>query len=239
VKSENFSKAKSVLEPALSDCDPIVRQRALVALGAISAEEEPSAWPSKMWLFMRAKLWEPFEIVVKTALGLLLAALLVWVLSLLARYPNRRKIVVHPLAVSGGGGFDGQHFVAIAAAMHHKMRALQRGAALPALSQAAPRMVMDRLTSATAEAVMAVAPDQAGKLASTLLRIFELPRYSCYGSAHFGGRAVVIVVRLERSGQIIAVWERSSSPGRLVEDLKDLSFLALQGAMAEIRSGRA
>jgi hypothetical protein len=236
-KSENFSKAKSVLEPALSDCDPVVRQRAIVMLAATAAEEDPEEWLSKLQLFVRTKLPEPVGVAVKAAagaaVGLLFAWLTVWYVSVFARYRNRKKVVVRPLIASGGGSFDGQYFVAIAAAMYHKMRALQHGAALPAMPKAV--MVMDSVASAPAEAVAAVASDEAGKLATALLRVFGEPRYICYGSAHFGGRSILIVIRLERSGRIAAVWERSSSPGRLTEDLKDLSFLALQAASADMR----
>jgi hypothetical protein len=240
-RSENFTKAKSVLEAALNDCDASVRQRALVMLAAIAAEEDPEEWRSKLWRWLRTRLSESIEIAVKGALvlfvGSVIIGLVVGAVSKVARYCNRNRIIIRPLTMSGGGDFDGQHFVAIAAAMHHKMRALRRGAALPAVSRAGPRMVMERVTSAVAEAVVAAASDKAGKLGEALTRIFERPEYICYGSAHCAGRSISIVVRLERGDQIVAVWEKSSSPGRLIEDLKDLTFLVLQAAMAEIRSG--
>src|SRR5690349_12592171 len=105
------------------------------------------------------------------------------------------------------------------------MQQLQQGAALPAISDASPRMIMDNVTSASAEAVVAVSSDQAGKFATALLRIFQQPRYICYGSVYFAGRNTLIVLRLEQGGRIAAVWERSSLVSRLTEELKDLSFL--------------
>jgi hypothetical protein len=174
--------------------------------------------------------------VFKAVVIALVAIFLGWVVSVFAFFLNRRTISVRPLTVSNGDGFDGQHFVAIAIHTHHRMRGLNvSGAALPGVSAAAPRMMMDNATSAASDVVAGLASEQAGKVMAALLSIIRRPRYICCGSIHFGVRQAHIVVRLERGDQVVEVWERSLPASRLVEDLKDLTFLALQAASSKIR----
>ena len=234
IKSEDFKTARSILERGLDDCDRAVRRRALDMLAQTAAAENSVDHFQIFWRYVKPKLLEIAGIVVKVVTAAIVAALLWIVISGVAFLRNRKKIAVRPLAVANGGGFNGQHFVAVAADIHRKMHGLRRtGAAPPGISAAAPKMMLDFATSAGGALVESLASEQAGKLAGALFSVLKRPRYTCGGSVYFADRRIHIIIQLERAGRVVESWERSSLTARLTEDLKDMALLALQTASAE------
>jgi hypothetical protein len=238
MKAESYAKVKSILEPALKDCDASVRQRALHVLDAVSEEEHPASRAVELWRYLRPKFATPAQRVLDALITLVFAVVVGWLALLAARVWHRKLIVVRPLTISGDGKLDGQHFVAIAALINDKMRAFQRSGTAPAQSRGAPTMVLEDIGVTTAETAVSLAPEQTGKVVAALMKILERPRFVCSGSVHFSGHNTHIVVRLDDGGDPDRIWERSSQPGRLIEDLKDLSFYALQAAASELRKTR-
>lgn len=226
-----YSDEKAVLEPALSDGCPAVRYRALRALQEAIAADNPRDWISVVWRQVEPKLNGVLAVVLWIALASILLALM----GVLSRFLNRRSIAVRPLTVSNGSGFDGQHFVAIAQEMDFKLRLLQTGIeGLPSSSAAAPKMLLDSVTLAD-DVLGVLADDQTGKLVAAISGILRRPRYICSGSIHFAGRCAHIVIRLQKGNKIVETWERFSQTARLIEDLKDLSYLGLEAARSELR----
>lgn len=237
IKSEDYDKAVPILEGALKDCDSEVRHRALGMLEQINRTKASRNWIEKAWRYLKANLNDEGAIVFKSLLLVALTLLLLFALRLLALVWNRRTISPQPLTVSSGGGFDGEHFVAIAQQLYFEMQSAFRvDAVLPALSAAAPRMMTDAANTEAADALGALAPtEEVGKLAGLFLAIFKRPRYTCSGSVHISGRSTHMIIWLKRGRKLVRIWERSSQAMRLTEDIKDLTFLGLQTAWEDMR----
>jgi hypothetical protein len=235
-KADEFKAARTVLERGLADCDLDVRRHVFSALKEAIDAESLLSWPMT-WRYLKSRTGDGGDLVVKGLIGVLFAALILFILGRTTRFFNRKNISVVPLTVIGGD-YDGQHFVAITLAMHFRM-VRQIRAALPGQSPAAPRMILDEAANEIASsAAESLAGESAGKLAAALWSVITRPCYRCTGSVHLSGRRSHILLRVERREHVLECWERSSIPTRLSEDLKDLAFLALQAVYAEIQSRR-
>jgi hypothetical protein len=215
-------EAKTILVPALSEPCPATRVRALKLLQGALADEASVSWHRRYWTLLQPKLADyvayPFWLAV-----LLLLALLGWGGT---RWWNRRTVEVKPLAVSNGGGFEGQYFTAIAQEMGYKLRLLQAGIGkLEGTSKIEVTMLFDHAT--LVEDLVAVLPDErTGRILAAVVKFLRRPRYVCTGSAYFSGPKVYLVLRLDKGGEAIGMWERVASKASLIDDLKDLSYLS-------------
>jgi hypothetical protein len=223
---------KRVLEPALAtDCQTI-RFRALTLLKPLIRTGSAGGWPGTVWRFFEPALLNLRNAIAWVVIvGSLLA--LAWIP---ARYFQRRSLAVRPLLASGSSnGFDGRHFVSIAEELAQELRVLDAGpVGLPASSATVPKMLVDSIT--LPDEVLGIFPDnQAGKILTVLLGILRKPRYSCSGSVHFSGRNTHFVVRVQRGRRILDTCERSSTPARMIEDLKDLGYWAIETARTDLR----
>jgi hypothetical protein len=235
------ASARSLLEPGLSDCSAVVRREALAMLTRNAAAEQQAdrpaleRWANTSWFYVSSKFRDVGDLAIKAVLIALLTGVLWLLLSRAGRIWHRRTIAVRPLTVSNGSGFDGQHFIAIATDLHHRMNGLRRGGVLPGQSAAGPRMMLDSATFAAGAIAESLSSEPAGKLAAALLSSFRRPCFVCSGSVHFTERRTHIIIRLERWNFVIGSWERASVTARLTEDIKDLTFLALQAARTPVR----
>jgi len=237
IKSEDYDKAVPILDGALKDCDPEVRHRALDMLAQINQANASRSWIENAWRHIGANFIEEGAVAFKALVLLALAVLLLLALKLVALLWNRRTIAPQPLTVGSFKGFDGKHFVAIAQQLYFQMQSAFRiDGALPASSDAAPRMMTDAANTEAAEVVGALAPsEEIGKLAAVFLAILKRPRYTCSGSVHISGRSTHMIIWLKRGKKLVNIWERSSQTARLTEDIKDLTFLGLQTAWDDMR----
>ena len=237
IKSEEYEKAVPILEDALKDCASGVRHRALGMLGQINQTKTSRSWIEKAWRYLKANINDEGAIAFKTLLLLAMVSLILFFLRLAGLLWNRRTISPQPLTIGSGGGFDGEHFVAIAQQLYFEMQsAFRLDGVLPASSAAAPRMMTDAANSEAADMVGALAPtEEIGKLAGVFLAIFRRPRYICSGSVHISGRSTHMIIWLKRGRKLVSLWERSSQAARLTEDIKDLTFLVLQTAWDDMR----
>jgi hypothetical protein len=237
IKSEHYDKAVPILEDALKDCASEVRHRALGMLAQINRANASRSWIEKAGRYIEASLNDEGAVIFKALLLIALALILLFAFKLLALLWNRHTIAPQPLTVGSGGGFDGEHFVAIAQQIYFEMQSAFRvDGALPAQSAAAPRMMTDAANTEAADVIGALAPtEEIGKLASAFLAILQGPRYICSGSVHISGRNTHMVIWLKRGKKLVGIWERSSQAARLIEDIEDLAFLGLQTAWDDMR----
>jgi hypothetical protein len=222
IKAGKEDEAKTILVPALSEACPATRATAFRLLQSGLADEVSVSWHRKYWTLLQPRLADylayPFWLAV-----LLLLALLGWVGT---RWWNRRTVEVKPLAVSNGGGFEGSYFPAIAQEMGYKLRLLQTGIGkLEGSSKIEVTMLFDHAT--LVEDLAAVLPDERpGHILAAVVKFLRRPRYVCTGSAYFSGPKVYLILRLDKGGEAIGMWERVASRESLIDELKDLSYLS-------------
>jgi len=231
--------ARTVLVPALADCDGVLRNSARTTLE--QTFERPSFWDRVLSASIDDR-----DIAIKAGVGLLCAVALYLIIIALRNIANRKRLGINPLTVTGEG-FSGAQFVDIVSDTFFRADRLDglqrdiaerftRGTRFPHVTVgiARPRLKTPNVVDAISTVAEAISGD-AGKLIAPMLKLVGQPCYACSGSLNISGGNAYLLIRLERRGRIIERWEKpDSTMNTLIGDLTDIALLILQTAAQDM-----
>ncbi|HEV2186558.1 MAG TPA: hypothetical protein VGR70_05090 [Stellaceae bacterium] len=244
-KSGDITNARTILLPALADCDLDVREQAFEIL-RYTSPRKPSLW-KRFFEHATSAFSDGGDIVLKGLVGALLTILTYFIVVAIRNIWNRTRLATNALEVSGDG-FSGSQFIDIIADNYFQLRELDLlqqenaellrvGGAARNIAVVAPRVLLgmtSRAVDPIGDAAEAISGETAGKVAAVFLKLIRQPCYICSGSAMLGARRSYVVVRLERRGEIIARWDCTSTPARLIPDLQTCALYMLQTTADDI-----
>ena len=187
-----------------------------------------SAVMSTLWKSFTNKAWplvsDGLALVVLTVFTILVGR---W---LLKQFVGRRRFEVVPVEAPGIKGLP-EHSAALIGSVHEMMR--RQVELMPGMVQSAafgakaPMMVYPGGT-ASASVARALSVRKEGELMAVLVRLITQPQFRITGSVYQSGQVVDVVIRVERYGKHLSLFDKRCGPAAIVDTIKDLGFLALK-----------
>ncbi|HVG19031.1 MAG TPA: metallophosphoesterase [Blastocatellia bacterium] len=218
--NDQFKDAEAAFIKAYDSDSPMTRGAALASLRRVQGKQA-SAWNYYIFGPLGLSLSPKVASLLTLVVSLYVLLLLWWLL----RRQNRNRLEILPIVDSSQNKL-GSNFGEILATtlemmrLHFKQRGPMRaGATLPVTAKSQ--------TSEIADLAASFAPSGWGKAIAWVTRLANRPEYSIRGSLQSSGSDISIIVRLDRDGEVLGIWDETIAATGLFEKEKDLAYKVL------------